>query len=398
MPETAVEFTFSTTPSIHCATGSSRRLGDLLTATGRVATGASVLFVTDPGLMKLGLAQPAIDSLRASGFSVTLFDQVEPDPKVETVEDVADLARKARARAVVGFGGGSPMDVAKAVALCLGSDQPLAQMFGVNAARGMRLPLVLVPTTAGTGSEVTPIAVLTTGHHSGTAEKRGISSPILLPDLAVLDADLTLGLPPEVTAATGVDAMVHAIEAYTSRSPNANPISKKLALQALDLLAANIHTAVFDGTDKPARANMLLGSMLAGQAFANAPVAAVNALAYPVSSQFHVPHGLSNALVLAEVMRFNTPTCATEYAVLAPHIFPNITPSQHAETTTAELIDRLSSLIHSLRMKSGLKSVGISAADIGRLAQDAMRQTRLLVNNPRPVTFEDAQRIYHAAL
>ena len=286
------------------------------------------------------------------------------------------------------------MDVAKVVALLLGSDQSLEQMYGVGLARGQRLPLVLVPTTAGTGSEVTPISILTTG----TAEKKGISSPLILPDIALLDADLTLGLPPSVTAATGVDAMVHAIEAYTSRSPNANPLSRALAIEALRLLSANIHTAVANGQDRQAREAMLLGSMLAGQAFANAPVAAVHALAYPVGALFKVPHGLSNALVLAEVMRFNAPAAAQAYAELAPVIFPDIDTARGAQAVTAELIDRLAALNAELGLEPGLRSVGIAESDLDKLASDAMNQTRLLVNNPRDVSETDARAIYAAAL
>lgn len=387
------DFTFNTTPSIRQIAGGSTQLGDLVASMPRVTSAASVLFVTDPGLMKLGLAEPAINSLKKAGFAVTVFDGIEPDPKATTVEEVTALAESASVTCVVGFGGGSSMDVAKVVALRLGSKQSLDEMYGVANAEGLRAPLVLVPTTAGTGSEVTPISILTTGE----AEKKGISSPLILPDVALLDCDLTLGLPPAVTAATGVDAMVHAIEAYTSKSANNNPISRMLAIQALDLLGANIHEAVHNGTHRQARANMLLGSMLAGQAFANSPVAAVHALAYPVGSLFHVPHGLSNALVLAEVMRFNAPSCAALYAELAPHVFPDISGSD-ADEITATFIDRLVALNADLGLESGLRGVGISEADVDKLASDAMNQTRLLVNNPRDVTEEDARKIYSASL
>ena len=387
------DFTFNTTPSIRQIAGGSTQLGDLVAGMPRVTSAASVLFVTDPGLMKLGLAEPAINSLKKAGFAVTVFDGIEPDPKATTVEEVTALAESASVTCVVGFGGGSSMDVAKVVALRLGSKQSLDEMYGVANAQGLRAPLVLVPTTAGTGSEVTPISILTTGE----AEKKGISSPLILPDVALLDCDLTLGLPPAVTAATGVDAMVHAIEAYTSKSANNNPISRMLAIQALDLLGANIHEAVHNGTHRQARANMLLGSMLAGQAFANSPVAAVHALAYPVGSLFHVPHGLSNALVLAEVMRFNAPSCAALYAELAPHVFPDISGSD-ADEITATFIDRLVALNADLGLVSGLRGVGITEADVDKLASDAMNQTRLLVNNPRDVTEEDARKIYSASL
>lgn len=358
------------------------------------AQSRGVLFVTDPGILKLGLADAAMASLKASGFEVTLFDKVEADPRAETVLEAVDIAKAAGCACIVGFGGGSSMDVAKVVALLCASDQPLDAVYGVNQAKGTRLPLVLVPTTAGTGSEVTAVSILTTG----TEEKKGVVSPIILPDVALLDPDLTIGLPPHITAATGVDAMVHAIEAYTSRSANNNPVSRMLARQALQLLGANIREAVTNGGNAEARGNMLLGSMLAGQAFANSPVAAVHALAYPVGSLFHVPHGLSNALVLAEVMRFNAPECGPAYAELAPHVFPDIAVDRSSQAITADFIDRLAGLNRDLGLEPGLGQVGITASDIPKLASDAMNQTRLLVNNPREVREEDAVRIYEASL
>ncbi len=285
------------------------------------------------------------------------------------------------------------MDVAKMIALLAASRQPLEQIYGVNRATGTRLPLVLVPTTAGTGSEVTPISILTTG----TAEKKGVVSPVILPDIALLDADLTIGLPAHTTAATGIDAIVHAIEAFTSRSLNNNPISKMLAKQALDLLGANIREAVFNGSNREARGNMLLGSMLAGQAFANSPVAAVHALAYPVGSLFNVPHGLSNALVLEAVMCFNALECATEYAELAPHVFPNLDINRSSQVVAAEFIEKLGELNIELGLEAGLHHVGIAKTDIPKLASDSMNQTRLLINNPREVRLEDAVRIYEAS-
>lgn len=388
------DFVFNTTPSIRLQRNGAARLGEMFETMPFAAKNRSVLFVTDPGIVKIGLAETAMASLQTAGFNVMLFDGVEADPKADTVLEAVEIAKADNIACIVGFGGGSSMDVAKVVALLSASDQPLDEVYGVNQARGTRLPLVLVPTTAGTGSEVTAVSILTTG----TEEKKGVVSPIILPDIALLDPELTVGLPPHITAATGVDAMVHAIEAYTSRSANNNPISRMLALQALGLLGANIREAVQNGGNVDARVNMLLGSMLAGQAFANSPVAAVHALAYPVGSLFHVPHGLSNALVLAEVMRFNAPECGTAYAELAPHVFPDIGVGRSSQAVTADFIDRLAGLNRDLGLEPGLRQVGITAADIPKLASDAMNQTRLLVNNPREVREEDAARIYEASL
>lgn len=388
------DFIFNTTPSIRQMLGGATQLGKVLESMPFASDRKDVLFVTDPGIVKLGLSAPALESIRSHGFEATVFDAVEPDPKATTVLEAVKIAKANKISAVVGFGGGSSMDVAKVIALLAASEQSIDAAYGVNQAKGQRLPLVLVPTTAGTGSEVTAVSILTTG----TEEKKGIVSPIILPDIALLDAELTIGLPPQITAATGVDAMVHAIEAYTSKSPNNNPISKTLALQALDLLGANIREVVSNGKNIEARTNMLLGSMLAGQAFANSPVAAVHALAYPIGSIFHVPHGLSNALVLAEVMRFNAPHCAPAYAELAPHVFPEIDTKRSTDEICNDFIERLIQLNVDLGLEKGLRQVGIAEGDLDRLATDAMNQTRLLVNNPREVTLQDARRIYEASL
>jgi len=382
-------YQFHTTPSIHNGPGLSEQLGALAGA----LLGGRVLLVTDAGLIELGLVEPALASLRAAGVEVSVFGAVEADPSLQTLMAAAAQARAPQASGIVGFGGGSAMDVAKLTALLAGSGEDLDAAWGVNLAKGPRLPLVLVPTTAGTGSEVTPVAIITVD----ADEKRGVSSPVILPDMAILDAALTTGLPQHTTAATGIDAMVHAIEAYTSKSANNNPVSRALALQALDLLGANIETACFNGSDMSARENMLTGSMLAGMAFANSPVAAVHALAYPVGGMFHIPHGLSNALVLKEVMRFNAPVCYQQYAELAPYVFPDIDTEKSAQELCAEFIERLGGLSQKTGLRPRLRDHGIGEDALPVMAAAAMKQTRLLVNNPREVSQDDALAIYRAA-
>ena len=382
-------FVFNTTPSIVFEPGASRRLGAIVGS----RLGASVLFVTDPGLRRLGLCDPAIASLQAAGMSVSIFDEVEADPSRATLERAVAAGCGAGATGIVGFGGGSSLDVAKLAALLCGSGENLDDAWGVGNARGPRLPLCLVPTTAGTGSEVTPVSIITVG----AEEKRGVSSPLILPDIAVLDAELTLGLPPAITAATGIDAMVHAIEAYASKSVNNNPLSKMLARQALRLLGANIETAVEDGSNLEARSAMLLGSMLAGQAFANSPVAAVHALAYPIGGTFHVPHGLSNALVLPHVLRFNMVEASQPYAEIAADAFPALASQEGSQAVAAAFIDSLASLSARVGLQQKLREVGIGREHLPKLAADAMKQTRLLVNNPRAVSEADALAIYEAA-
>lgn len=382
-------FSFNTTKSLIFETGAAARLADVAGQT----LGTSVLLITDPGLRQLRLADPAIASLEASGHKVAVFDKVEADPLRETLMEALAFGRTTAATGVVGFGGGSSLDVAKLVALLLGSEEDLDEAWGVGQAKGPRLPLVLVPTTAGTGSEVTPVSIITVG----AEEKRGVSSPVILPDIAVLDADLTVGLPAHITAATGVDAMVHAIEAYASKSANNNPLSKMLAREALRLLGANIEAAVFNGQDKDARSAMLLGSMLAGQAFANSPVAAVHALAYPIGGIFHVPHGLSNALVLPHVLRFNAPDAHALYAEIAADAFPQLAEVEGSQARCAAFIDALADLSAHLGMQTRLRDVNIPEDAIAKMASDAMVQQRLLVNNPRELTERDALNIYKAA-
>ncbi|MFZ2289489.1 MAG: iron-containing alcohol dehydrogenase, partial [Halopseudomonas yangmingensis] len=287
-------FLFATTAQSLCEAGSAVRLGALCRERGA----RRVLIVTDPGITRLGMLDAVLPGFAEAGVAVEVFDQVVADPPEAVVLAAVAQARVLQADLLVGFGGGSSMDVAKLVALLAHPqcNQQLADIYGVGNAKGQRLPLIQVPTTAGTGSEVTQISIITTGETT----KTGVVSPLLLPDLALLDADLTLGLPPAVTAATGIDAMVHAIEAYTSKLRK-NPLSDMLAREALRLLAANLDEAVHNGSNREARQAMLLGALLAGQAFANAPVAAVHALAYPLGGHFHIPHGLSNALVLPAV-------------------------------------------------------------------------------------------------
>ena len=287
------------------------------------------------------------------------------------------------------------MDVAKLAALILGSNENLDEAWGVANAKGPRLPLVLIPTTAGTGSEVTPVSIITVGEE----EKKGVSSALIFPDLAILDPDLTLGLPANTTAATGIDAMVHAIEGYASLSNNNNPISKILAIEALKLLSGSIEKAVFEGSNIEARGNMLIGSMLAGKTFANSPVAAVHALAYPIGGTFHVSHGLSNSLVLPYVLRFNSVDlkAAKDYAELAPFVFPELDNNKGTQAVCVEFIEKLESLSKKLGLPQKLREVDIPKNACEKMAKDAMKQTRLLVNNPREVTEVDALNIYQSA-
>ncbi len=382
---------FETTRRVYCEPGASAKLGSLMAELGVTRA----ILVTDPGVMTLGLPKAALASLEAAGIAVAIFDKTEADPPEHLVHAAVEAAKQHKADGVIGFGGGSSMDIAKLVAFLPVATQQLSEIYGIGFCKGRRLPLVQVPTTAGTGSEVTGIAIITTG----ASEKKGVVSPMLLPDIALLDADLTLGLPRHVTAATGVDAMVHAIEAYTSKHKK-NPMSDALAREALRLLSRNIRTVCSEAGmgDRQARSEMLLGAMLAGMAFANSPVAAVHALAYPVGGHFHVPHGLSNALMLPHVLRFNldNAAAAAQYGELAPILLPGRSFSGNAGA--GALLAELEAIIDDVKLEKQLRQVGISHNHLPMLAKDAMNQQRLLVNNPREVTYDDALKIYEQAL
>ncbi|MBL1405501.1 MAG: alcohol dehydrogenase [Hyphomicrobiales bacterium] len=381
-------FQFQTTSSILCEVGATAKIGELMAKMGC----KKVAFVTDAMILKLGLADAALEGIKSAGLDLHLIDDVVPDPPVSMILTAVEEAKAAGVDGVVSVGGGSSLDTAKLIAVLTGSTQPIEEMYGVGLVTGSRLPLVLAPTTAGTGSEVTPISIVTTG----TNEKKGVVSPQLIPDWAILDAELTVGLPAHITAATGIDAMVHAIEAYTSKFKK-NVVSDCLAREALRLLGANIHTACKNGEDRDARSNMLLGSMLAGMAFANSPVAAVHALAYPLGGHFHVPHGLSNALVLPYVLEFNMESAAEQYAEIGPIIFPELAGKSVAEIGKG-MVEGFKAMGPALGMQSKLAEVGVNHNNLPMLAEDAMKQTRLLVNNPREMTYEAALNIYTQAL
>lgn len=343
------------------------------------------LFVTDSVLIDLGVVTPAIERLKQDFGDITIFSGIEPDPSERVVNDCLAACTAGKCDSVIAIGGGSSMDVAKVVSVLASGKQPLSEIYGVGLVSSPRLPLFLAPTTAGTGSEVTPVAIITTGETT----KAGVSSPILLPDVAILDAALTVGLPRSITAMTGIDAMVHAIEAYTSKIKK-NPISDMLALRALKLLAQNVRAVLNSPDDTAAREAMLLGSMFAGQAFANAPVGAVHALAYPVGGHYHIPHGLSNSLMLPAVLKFNAEACPGLYAELAEML-------PEAECSATGLIEWFKVLIEESGLPATLDQAGIAESDLPMLASDAMYQQRLLINNPREVDEQRALQLYREA-
>lgn len=380
-------FQFQTVSNIISGLGSIYELKQLL----QPQSYKKLLLVTDAGIIKQQLHLPIIEILETIQLDYVIYSSVQADPPEHIILDAVQFAKNEKIDIVLGFGGGSSLDVAKVIAVLAHPEQQqnLQDLYGVNNAKNPRLPLFLVPTTAGTGSEVTPISIVTTGETT----KTGIVSPVLFADVAILDATFTQNLPAHITAATGIDAMVHAIEAYTSRIKK-NPYADMLAKQALRLLNKNLSLVLADGQNLEARQNMLVGSMLAGQAFANAPVAAVHALAYPLGGHFHISHGHSNALVLTEVLKFNAPKAKQLYAELMCWLDPKSTGS--TDGLCDLFIDHMQNHLDKSGLILKLKDLNVPENKLEQLANDAMLQTRLLQNNPRELQLQDARQIYEA--
>ncbi|MDR6711402.1 alcohol dehydrogenase class IV [Pseudomonas hunanensis] len=378
---------FRSVPRIVCEAGA-------LNSIGQVFAGLSarrVLLVCDPGIVKLGFADKACAALQAAGCSVSVFDQVLADPPAAVVEQAVSQGRAFEADGVLGLGGGSSLDAAKLVALLINSEQPLVDLYGTDKARGQRLPLVLMPTTAGTGSEVTWVSVITDAQQ----RKQAVYSAQLMPDVAVLDPELTLGLPAAITAATGLDAMVHAIEAYTSRTRK-NPIADGLATTALRLLGGNLRKVLADGSDVAARLAMLQGSLMAGMAFVNASVAAIHGLAYPLGARFHIPHGHANALVMAPMIRFNLPAAQRQYAELAGHLLPGVVFADEGRAAQA-FVEAIEALVRDSGLETRLSRLGIDEAAIPLMAADVVTGLkRLIDSNPRDMSEAQVAAIYRS--
>jgi alcohol dehydrogenase len=370
--------------------------------------GSTAFVCTDAVLVGAGLLDPVVTALRASGVEVVVFDGGEPEVGRTTVEEAARIARSERPDILVGLGGGSNIDLAKGVATLLAHGGDLDRYYGDSAVPGEILPVMAIPTTAGTGSEVSPVAVF---GDSARRMKVGVSSTHLVPRWALVDPLLTMSCPPSVTAHSGMDALSHAIEAlcamaYSDLEPDAsrlrafcgkNPYSDTLALEAVSLVGRSLIRAYRDGSDLQAREDMMLASMFAGLAFAAAGTGLVHALQYPVGALTKTPHGLGNALLLPAVMRFNRPVRAAALAQVARRL-----PGQSALLPDEEAADRapdqVAALAAALGIRGGLATLGVGAADIASLAADAATVTRLIQLNPRPVATGDLEAVLRDAL
>jgi alcohol dehydrogenase class IV len=338
---------------------------------------AHVLVVSDAVLVRAGIAERAIAPLERAGIATTLYTDIAGEPTVETVRAAARYAESLRPDTVVGIGGGSVIDVAKLVAALLTNGGDVADYWGADRFPRRALPKVLIPTTAGTGSEVSQAAVIADAQNV----KHAANAWALLADVAVVDATLTVSAPPKVTADSGMDAVTHAIEAYLGK--RASALSDALAERAFALLAHSLVRAYRDGRDLEARAAALEGSMLAGMAFNSAGLGAVHALAYPLDTHFHVPHGRTNAVLLPAVLRFNAPQAGTKLARLA------------ALAGTDDLAAWIEQLLRDLGISPSLRDYGVPRERVEALAREGWESgQRLLVNNVRAMTRDEAEELY----
>lgn len=354
----------------------------------------SAIIVTDAGITQLGYVDIAQQSLQEAGIQVVVFDAVVADPPIEVVNDAIEIARDNKCDLVIGLGGGSSVDTAKIVALYPNDFESVNDILDKDVSGFKKLPLFAIPTTAGTGAESTFVSVITAKDGS----KKAIYTPKILPDVAILDATLTLKLPRHITAATALDAMVHCVEAYTSRTKK-NPISDALALKGLQMLWSNFEKVLNKGDDIDARADMLLGSTLAGIAFVNSSVAAVHGLSYPLSINFHIPHGHANALVMCGVFTFNLSAAAPLYAELARAVMPAQTSDMNDFDAASQFINQLRGFLEISGLKYRLSELDITDQDIPALA-DIVTNTyaRLIATNPKDMTLDEVTTIYKEIL
>jgi alcohol dehydrogenase len=349
------------------------------------------LVVLDKNLAETGFREKVSQVLQQGVAGFDLFDKVEPEPRLELADEGAKIALKKKCDAVIGIGGGSAMDVAKAVSVLAANKGKAVDYLGLNKVPGPGLPTIMVPTTAGTGSEVTFTAVFI---RKNLKKKEGMNSPYLYPNLALLDPQLTLSLPPGPTAATGLDALCHAIESYTSI--NASPMSEIMSLEAIRLISENLRTCVHEGGNLEAREQMLLGSLYAGLGLANAGVTAVHSLSYPLGGKYGIPHGLANTIMLLPVMAFNLPAALEKFTIIA-EVMGEMTEDLPLREAACLALDAVEALIEDCGIDDELSDFNITEKDFPELAKVAMTVARPLENNPRKVTLEKAIEIYNEA-
>lgn len=383
---TMKNFIFQTVPVLHFGEGCLAELPGQIAA----LRASTPMIVTDRGIVDAGLIAPVEQTLRAAGLDVAIFDAVVADPPEKIVLQAIEAAKSSGVDIVIGLGGGSSLDTAKVVAaLAVDGAQPLSEIYGVGALQRKGLPTILIPTTSGTGSEVTAISILTTGETT----KAGIVSPYLFADVALLDPALTLGLPAAVTAATGMDALTHGIESFINTAYN--PIAKALALESIRVIGGALGTAYDTGGDLEARTAMLLGSTMAAMAFTRTRLGNVHAMSHPLGAHFDVPHGVANAILLPYVMAWNLRACTMTYPQVAAAMGERTgdAPEDGAAQAAVDAVARLSTHVG---IPARLREVGVTRDAIPAMAADAMKSGNVLVN-PRATAYEDIVRLFETA-
>jgi len=363
-----------------------------LAALVRELGGSRVFLVIDPGVVAAGLLEPVSASLAADKIPFTVYDQVDPEPGLKLADNGAKLARKGKCDCVVGVGGGSAMDIAKAVSILLTNGGKAEDYIGLGKIAKNGVPKIMIPTTAGTGAEVTFTAVFI---NEKTGSKAGMNGDPLYPDAAILDPALTLSIPPHVTATTGIDALTHALEAYVSTQ--AHTISDMYALEAIDLITANLGKAYANGGNIEARSAMLLGSLLAGKALATAGVGLVHAMAYPLGGMHKVPHGLANAVLLPYVMAYNLIGAPERFSTLAEMFGVDVSGMTLREAAEAA-VEAVWRLNDDVGIPKNLQELGIPREDIPEMAKIALTVARPVANNPRRPSREEVEAIYEEAM
>ncbi|MED3881586.1 iron-containing alcohol dehydrogenase [Priestia megaterium] len=378
---------FRTAETLVTGSGSISKIGE----EAKKLNATKVIIITDKVIRQTGLLSKVINPLEEAGLATDIIDDVVPEPPFENLEQMITQIEGKGYDLLVGVGGGSALDIAKVLSIMLTNHEDVRNLVGIEKVKNAGVPTILVPTTSGTGSEVTYNAIFTDIRDK---VKKGIVSPYLLPKVAIVDPELTLTVPPSVTAATGMDALVHAVESYTAI--RAGELTDGIALQAIKLISRSLRKAVYNGKDLKAREDMAMGSLLAGISLGNAGVGAVHALAYPLGGKFKVPHGVANSLLLPFVMKYNAVADLEKFAEVAKAMGENVDGLSLREAADCA-VQALAQLSKDVGIPSSLKEVGVTASDISDLAEEASKIDRLLNNNPRWLTVKEIKKIYEEA-
>jgi alcohol dehydrogenase class IV len=368
--------------------GSLERLGE----EAKAVEAKRALLVTDQGVIESGIGEKVQALLKKEGIEIDVFDKVISDPDIACAEACIEMAKRDRYDLVVGVGGGSPMDIASVASVMSTNPGRVHDYLGINLVKNPGIPTILIPTTAGTGAEVTPNAILTDVE---AKLKKAIVSPYILPRVAIVDPLLSVSMPPAVTSSSGIDALTHAIESYTSN--NATILTDLFAKEAIILIGRSLRTAVANGNKLQARCDISIGSLYAGISLANAGVTAVHALAYPLGGQFNVAHGIANGLLLPYVMEFNVLGDVPKFAQIAQFLGEKVEQLALLEQAY-HAANAVKAIYKDLTIPQSLTELGVPKEAIPGMAKAAMNVTRLMGNNPRAMTVEDVERIYEKAL